>query len=359
MKITNVTSLLRSLKLGEPYTVAYESFDRCEMVFARLTTDKGTTGWGCAAPDIYVTGESAAGVLHSMNRISEPCLRGRDVFEYGQIMEDLKQQLPDEPATRSLVDMALHDLIAQKAGVPLYKLLGGYRKSIPTSITIGIQSLESTLSMAERYTKNGFKILKIKGGLDVLEDIERINRVREVIGKKIRIRFDANQGYSLQDSLNFIKGVKKADIELLEQPVKKNDIDFLRTLTHTTDMPVMADESLLSLNDAFLLSKDRSTDLINIKLMKTGGILEAMHINSVARAAGIGVMVGCMDESALGIAAGLHFALSRPNIKYADLDGHLDLLEDPFLGMLTLEKGNLIPPEANGLGWLDLKKINL
>jgi L-alanine-DL-glutamate epimerase-like enolase superfamily enzyme len=359
MKITNATSSLRSLKLREPYTVAYESFDMCEVVFTELTTDQGTTGRGCAAPDLHVTGESAAAVLQSMNRISETCLRGRDVFEYGQVMEELKQQLPDEPATRSMVDMALHDLIAQKAGVPLYKLLGGYRKSIPTSITIGIQTLESTLSMALRYTKQGFRILKVKGGLDVREDIEKINRIREVVGKKISIRFDANQGYTLQDSLNFIKGVRKADIELLEQPVKKNDIDFLRTLTHTTDMPVMADESLQSLNDAFLLSKDRSTDLINIKLMKTGGILEAMHINSVARAAGIGVMVGCMDESALGIAAGLHFALSRPNILYADLDGHLDLLEDPFQGMLSIVEGNLIPPETRGLGWLGLKNINI
>ena len=359
MKITNVISSLHSLKLSEPYTVAYESFDLCEIVFTEITTDQGATGRGCAAPDIHVTGESASAVLQSMNRITEPSLRGRDVFEYGQIMEDLKQLLPDEPATRSMVDMALHDLIAQKAGVPLYKLLGGYRKSIPTSITIGIQPLESTLSMALRYTKQGFRILKIKGGLDVQDDIERINKVREVIGKRISIRFDANQGYSLQDSLNFIKGVRKADIELLEQPVKKNNIDFLRTLTHTTDMPVMADESLLSLNDAFLLSKDRSTDLINIKLMKTGGILEAMHINSVARAAGIGVMVGCMDESALGIAAGLHFALSRPNILYADLDGHLDILEDPFHGMLSIVEGNLIPPETSGLGWLGLKNINI
>jgi L-alanine-DL-glutamate epimerase-like enolase superfamily enzyme len=117
----------------------------------------------------------------------------------------------------------------------------------------------------------------------------------------------------------------------------------------------MADESLHSLKDIFRLTKAHHMDLINIKLMKTGGILEGMHINSVAKAAGISAMIGCMDESALGIAAGLHLALSRPNIKFADLDGHLDIVNDPFEGMLKIEKGVLIPPESIGLGWIGMK----
>jgi L-alanine-DL-glutamate epimerase-like enolase superfamily enzyme len=121
----------------------------------------------------------------------------------------------------------------------------------------------------------------------------------------------------------------------------------------------MADESLLSLKDVFHLSKEQCTDMINIKLMKTGGILEGLHINSVARAAGIKAMIGCMDESALSIAAGLHFALSRPNIIYADLDGHLDLIDDPFDGLLDIRSGVLYPPESAGLGWEELNMISL
>lgn len=359
MKIKSINCFFRTMKLSEPYSIAYDSVDRCESVFIHIETAEGIKGWGCAAPDPNVTGESASNILKVFHKEVEPYLLGKDVFQYARILNSLNSSLPGHPALRAMVDMALHDIIAQKAGVPLYMLLGGFRDSIPTSVTIGIMSVKSTLVFAENYIKKGFKILKIKGGNDVLEDIERINRLREVVGKYVKIRFDANQGYSLQDSLNFLKGVENAHIELFEQPTKKSDLEMLKLITQKSDLPVMADESLISLRDAFHLSKDQCTDLINIKLMKTGGILDAMHINSVAKAAGIGAMVGCMDESALGIAAGLHFALSRPNIQYADLDGHLDIIDDPFNGMLTIKDGELYPPESNGLGWNGLKKINI
>ncbi len=359
MKIRQVNVFFRSMKLSESYSVAYASFDRIESVFLKVSTDNGYDGWGCAAPDTHVTGESATGILTCFKSDIEPYLSGQEVFEYIGIMEILKQKLPHHPAARSMVDMALFDLMAQKAGVPLYKYLGGYRKKIPTSITIGIMPLQSSLHYARLYKNKGFRILKIKGGLDVQADIERIHRIRELVGEYVTIRFDANQGYTLQESLDFIEGVKGANIELLEQPTKKSDVELLKTLTQKSDVPVMADESLISLSDAFLLSREQCADLINIKLMKTGGILEAMHINAVAKAAGIGAMVGCMDESALGISAGLHFALSRPNIQYADLDGHLDIMNDPFHGMLSIEQGEIIPPDSNGLGWLGIGKIEI
>jgi L-alanine-DL-glutamate epimerase-like enolase superfamily enzyme len=347
------------MKLSQPYSIAYDCVDRCESVFIHIETTEGINGWGCAAPDPKVTGETASNILKVFQKEVEPYLLGKDVFEYSRILNSIKSSISGQPALRAMVDMALHDIIAQKAGVPLYKLLGGFRDSIPSSVTIGIMSVKSTLVFAEDYIKKGFKILKIKGGNDILEDIERINRLREVVGRYIKIRFDANQGYSLNDSLSFLKGVANANIELFEQPTKKSDLEMLKLITQKSDLPVMADESLISLRDAFHLSKDQCTDLINIKLMKTGGILDAMHINSVAKAAEIGAMVGCMDESALGIAAGLHFALSRPNIQYADLDGHLDIIDDPFNGMLTIKDGELYPPESNGLGWTGLKKINI
>ena len=359
MKIKKSLCLAQTLNLREPYSIAYESVDKVDNIFINISTSNGYNGWGCAAPVKSITNETTQDVLDSFTNTIEPFLKGEDVFRYAYLMENLKKEIPGKPSALAMVDMALHDLLSQKAGVPLYKFLGSYRRSIPTSITIGIMPISATLDYAKSHIKRGFTILKIKGGNNVSEDIEKIIRIRETVGKQIKIRFDANQGYTVEDSMKFLKGTHHAGIELFEQPTPKDQLEQLAQVTKKTSVPVMADESLLSLKDVFRLSKGQCTDLINIKLMKTGGILEGMHINSVAKAAGIHVMVGCMDESALGIVAGLHLALSRPNIKYADLDGHLDIVNDPFEGLLKIEKGVLIPPESIGLGWIGMKPANL
>ncbi len=358
MEIKDSQCMVKTLNLREPYSITYETVERVDNVFMHITTREGYTGWGCAAPVKSITGESAEDVLDCFAGTIEPLIKGEDIFRYAYIMENLRKELHDMPSALAMVDMALHDILSQKAGVPLYKLLGSYHLSMPTSITIGIMPLGAALDCARKHVKRGFKILKIKGGNNVSEDIEKINRIRETVGRQIRIRFDANQGYSVEDSMKFVKGTSRAGIELFEQPTPKSQLKLLAQVTSKVPVPVMADESLLSLKDVFHLSKDHCIDLINIKLMKTGGILEGMHINSVAKAAGIYAMVGCMDESALAIAAGLHFALSRPNVKYADLDGHLDIVNDPFEGMLNIEDGILIPPESTGLGWKSLHKIH-
>jgi len=171
---------------------------------------------------------------------------------------------------------------------------------------------------------------KLRGALDKItslavvdkKDVEKILKIREVAGPDLEIRFDANQGYSVAEAVEFIDKTRSARIELLEQPTAKHDDELLKQVTHNVHVPVMADESLMTLPDVFHLTRHDCTDMINIKLMKTGGIAEALHINSVAKAAGVEAMVGCMDESALAISAGLHFALARPNVVYADLDGH-------------------------------------
>ena len=358
MEITKSQCLVRTLKLREPYSIAYESVEKVDNIFINISTRDGYNGWGCAAPVKSVTDETTQDVLDSYTNTIEPFLKGEDVFRYAYLMENLKKEIPGKPSALAMVDMALHDLLSQKTGVPLYKFLGGYRRLIPTSITIGIMPVSAALAHAKSHVRRGFKILKIKGGIDVSEDIEKINCIRETVGKQIRIRFDANQGYNVEESIKFINGTLQTEIELFEQPTPKGNLDQLAQVTKKTSVPVMADESLLSLKDVFRLSKNLHMDLINIKLMKTGGILEGMHINSVAKAAGISAMVGCMDESALGIATGLHLALSRPNIKYADLDGHLDIIDDPFEGLLKIENGLLIPPESIGLGWIGMKPVN-
>ncbi len=266
----------------------------------------------------------------------------------------MKQLLPGASSTMAMVDMALHDLLARKAKLPLYQLLGGFRQHIPTSITIGILPLDETIQQAENYLKKGFSIVKLKGGLNLEEDIEKILKLREKLGNDFLLRFDANQGYNTEESIEFISKTKSANIEILEQPTSQKKEERLGEVTQQIHVPVMADESIKTLKDAFRLAANDLIDMVNIKIMKVGGILEAQHINSVAKAAGMEVMVGCIDECALGISAGLHFTLSRPNIEYADLDGHLDLLDDPFTELFRLKGGILYPSDHPGLGKIKL-----
>jgi len=354
MKIIAVEALPVRMQLSEPYAIAYETVDHTTNVFLRLETNSGRIGYGCAAPDRQVTGETAHSVIQVVNDVIEPAARGRDVLRYAAILERLKPIVPQHPSAAAMVDMALHDLLGKAAGLPLYRLLGGFRTRIKTSITIGILPLADTLHKARAAVEDGFTALKLKGGRDVENDISRLTAVRNAVGRRIELRFDANQGYSEAETIHFHKQTRAADIALIEQPTRSGDMALLGRLTDRISIPVMADESLVTLRDAFRLAKDGLVDMINIKLMKCGGIYEAMRINAVARAAGLEAMVGCMDEAGLGIAAGLHFALARPNVVYADLDGHLDLVGDPSRSAVHLKNGVLYPRSLPGLGLDDL-----
>lgn len=354
MKITSVEYIRLDMPLTMPYTIAYETVSQATNIILKLQTDTGTTGWGCSAPDKEITGETPETVIENINEFIEATVKGTSPFQIARINQLIKHELPKASSTLAMLDMALHDILARKARLPLYQLLGGYKDSIETSITISILPLKETLEQAGYYLKKGFRILKVKGGIHIEDDIEKIMKLREKYGSLFLIRFDANQGYSADEAIEFIKRTEKAGIDILEQPTPYKKDEILGKVTQQVDVPVMADESIKNLKDAFRLASNNIIDMVNIKLMKVGGILESQHINSVAKAGGLEVMVGCLDECSLGISAGLHFALSRPNIEYADLDGHLDLLEDPFAGLFKMKEGVLYPSESAGLG-----KINL
>ena len=305
MKIEDIEYFRLDMPLSVPYTIAYETVSHASNIILKVITDTGITGWGCAAPDITVTGEGPEDVIRAIDTVIKDRLKGRNPFRIARITHDLKKVLPHASSAMAMVDMALYDTMARKAELPLYQMLGGFRKAIPTSITIGILPLGETIEQAKKHLNDGFTILKLKGGLNLSEDIEKVLKLREKLGKAVSV-------------------------------------------------PVMADESIKTLKDAFRLASNDRIDMINIKLMKMGGIFESQHINSVAKAAGLEVMVGCLDESALGISAGLHFALSRANIEFADLDGHLDLLNDPFSRLFHLKNGILTPADTPGLGQISL-----
>ena len=347
MKITRLESWPVTMKLAEPYTIAYESIASTTNVFLRLETSAGAIGYGCAAPDLEVTGETPAGVMDACHDVIVPAFKGSDPLRLVMLMERIRPHLKAQPSALAMADMALFDILGKTAGLPLYKLLGGFRDRMRTSITIGILPVEETVAKAIDYVDQGFRALKIKGGADVDADIQRLVKVREAVGKKIELRFDANQGYSEADTLRFVAMARPARLELIEQPTPRGQDRLLGRVTRQVSLPIMADESLMDLKDVFRLARKELVDMINIKLMKVGGIDEAIKINAVSRAADLEVMVGCMDESALGIAAGLHFALARPNVKYADLE----LADDPASGAVLLRNGILHPTGRPGLGF--------
>lgn len=350
MRILRMEVWHHEMPLRTPYAIAFQAVTRATNIFVRVVTDSRLVGYGCAAPEPDITGDSPDEVQAALEGGCDE-LTGQDPLRIAWLMERLSGPLANLPSARAAIDMALHDLLGKVANLPLWKLLGGYRECIATSITIGIMEAEPTVAAAREYAAQGFKALKLKGGLDAREDAERVQAVRRAVGPNVQIRFDANQGYTMADAIEFFEGTRTAGVELLEQPTPQGQPDLLGRVTRAVRIPVMADESLMSLRDAFRLAQAGLMDMANVKLMKVGGLSEALQVNAVARSAGLEVMVGCMDESALAIAAGLHFSLARPNVVYADLDGHIDLLDDPFASSVILTNGVLYPTHHPGLGW--------
>lgn len=368
MKITRCEAWPYKLELEEPFTIAYSSIDHTVNVFLRIETDRGIVGCGVGAHDEEVTGENGDTILAALEDIAIPFLEGREPAYIPRIITELEIELQrgrsdqaeraarsiGQPTVLAAVDMALYDIAAKHAGLPLYKYLGAYRDSIATSVTIGIQSPENTVAKALAWQKRGFISLKLKGGRNVVEDIERCRKVREAVGPDMELRFDANQGFSRDEAVRFIRGAAPAGLSVLEQPIDKLDLAGLRVVSDSAGsafrLPVMADEALLSPADAAAIERAGGADAYNIKLAKSGGLYRAAEIDAVARAAGAATMVGCMDEAGLGVAAGLHFALSRPNVAYADLDGHLEFTNDPTAGAVRIENGILYPLDTPGIG---------
>ena len=229
-------------------------------------------------------------------------------------------------------------------------MLGPYRGRVATSITIGIENEEKTCALSREWIQKGFRILKIKGGIDWEADVARLRKVRELVGKDVVIRFDANQGYDLNAAIKFSMAVVDVNIEFIEQPTPKHERSSLSELSRL-GICVMADEALLTFDDAYQLHHVHGVDRMNVKLMKVGGVLPSQSILGWAEEKKIKVMLGCMDESALSISAALAVALSEPSVSYVDLDGHIGLLGDPFSECVRLDNGDLIPNDAPGLGY--------
>jgi L-alanine-DL-glutamate epimerase-like enolase superfamily enzyme len=350
MKIKNIIIWKEDLELTRPYTIAYETISSVENLFVLLETDNGITGLGAGSPAEDVTGESIIACEKALINTLEPVLLGKDIRYCRSMLQELNIELANTPAAMAAADIALHDLVAKTMGLPLADILGRVHESLPTSITIGIKSVKETLEDAREYLANGFSILKVKTGLDVEQDIERILGLYEEFKSNILIRVDANQGYGSKELLHFVKKTSGL-VEFIEQPLKAGDLGGMRSLPENVRRICAADESLLHPQSTLdLLCPPQPFGIFNIKLMKCGGIASGLEIANMAGHAGIDLMWGCMDESIVSIAGALHAALASRATKYLDLDGSLDLARDIVKGGFILENGWLRTTDQPGLG---------
>lgn len=335
----------------KPYTIAFKTIDTVVNVFVELTLENGVTGIGSANPSEYVTGENLDHTREALQEQHLEFLIGRDIREMQQLNFEVWRRFPATPAARAALDIALHDAFTKFLGVPLVRYLGQKVKTLPTSNTIGIKNVEETIKEAEEYGRRGFKILKVKLGKDLHEDVERLIKLRERFGKKFVIRIDANQGYTIDQTIEFYHQTENLDIELIEQPLPAKAVDDLKRLPDHIKSKVAADESLLSPMDALdIIKPPVAAGIFNIKLMKCGGISQALKIADIGLNEGIDLFWGCNDESIISITAALHAAFSCSNTKYIDLDGSLDLARDVVSGGFILNDGMMSCSDAPGLG---------
>jgi len=350
VKITGLATRVERFALRKPYSTASGSFAQVTSVIVELRSGR-YLGVGAASPEPEVTGETAAACQEALGEGSLQWLIGRDVRRLPAIARELAGRMPHTPAARAAVDMALHDLLARFLEVPLVEMLGRVHDRLPTSITIGIKDVPETLVEAGEYAARGFRILKVKLGRDLDEDIERLERLREKFGREIGLRVDANQGYDEEKLIAFLGRTRHLDIELVEQPLPAAGPDPMHALPEEVRTRLAADESLLDAGDALrLIGPPAACGVFNIKLMKCGGIWPGLRTATIAETAGLDLMWGCMDESIISISAALHAALSSPATRYLDLDGSFDLARDVVRGGFVLEDGYLCTNDQPGLG---------
>lgn len=334
MKITDIQVGDIFLPLVRPFKTALRTVDAVNDIVVRVITDEGAIGYGEAPPTAVITGDTRGSILAAIDEYIKPSLLGMDVMDLEGVMAKLHGCLVHNTTPKAAVDMAVYDLWAKAQGKPLYQLLGDARSSFQTDITISVNPVDEMVADSLDAVRQGFGILKIKVGKEGLADVERIAAIRQAVGPGVLLRVDANQGWTAEQSVDIIRALedKGLDIELVEQPVPAHDIEGMKFVADRVDTPILADEAVFSPYDARRLLDMGAADLINIKLMKTGGIHKALEICRMAEEYHVECMIGCMLESRLSVAAAAHLAAAQKIITRADLDGPSLCSVDPYTG---------------------------
>jgi len=349
MLISGITARRVAVPLREPFVISLGVIDSADVVLVEIETDDGITGHGEGAATPFVTGETSETVLGAIE-LFKPAFIGQSPFAIEHLHQEMDRILVGNGSAKAALDIALYDIMAKVAGVPLYRFLGGVENEVETDMTIGLDDPAKMASKAARLVAEGYRQIKVKAGSDDGHDRLAIELIRAA-APKAHLKVDANQGWTVAQALKMLNHYAGFGVDAVEQPVPAWDVDGLELVRAGSPIPIMADESCFIPHDASRIVRAQAADVINIKLMKCGGIYPALQINAIAEAAGVKCMVGCMLESRLSISAGAHLVAARPNIIYADLDSFADFDDSSIIeSAFELDPPMIKLSEMPGLG---------
>lgn len=337
------------IPLKDVFTIASMSLSTAQNLLVELRTHQGLDGWGEASSFRAIVGETQ-GINIAAAKELRPLLLGRDPLAIQPLMAELDAFLPHNTTLKSAIDMALHDVAAKACGLPLYAYLGGARRELETDLTIGIGDPEAAGDKAQAIRAMGFRMIKVKLGLDFKADLRRLENIRRAVGPETILRIDANQGWDRIRARRSLDAFTDLDIEFCEQPCRAEDLQGMHDVNRHSRIPVMADESVFSAANALEIIRQDAASCFNIKLSKSGGLRNARKIADVAEAGHRPCMMGCMSESRLGITAAAHFACATPGLEFFDLDSCLEHAEDRILGGVQYRGGLISLPDTPGIG---------
>ncbi|WP_234735514.1 mandelate racemase/muconate lactonizing enzyme family protein [Tellurirhabdus bombi] len=349
MLITKFVIYKYNIPLKAPIAISLGTIENARNLLVCIHTDQGFVGWGEGSPFWMIVGETQETGFAAAQDFAR-LLLGQNALDIEGNLQKLDNYLPGSSTIKSAIDMALYDLAAKAAGMPLYAFLGGSKQTLVTDETIYLNTPERMVQDALRIQAQGGVAIKVKLGTNARDDIRRIEAIRTAIGDQIPIRTDANQGWNFVTARTVLTTIQDWNIEYCEQPVKRPNYADLKRLRQQTRVPIMADESLFDHRDALRLAQEEAVDYFNIKLSKSGGIFNALKINAIAEAAGIPCMIGCMSESRLAMTAKAHFASARRNVLFYDLDGPFEHAKDPVLDGIRYDGYTVELPDAPGIG---------
>lgn len=360
MKISSIDMFAVRIPFLRPHKIALGSADGREVLVVRVKTDNGLVGLGEAIAHPAFSGETLGALKAAVECLKE-CALGQSPVNLNTIYTSMDQKLYANYGAKGAIETAIFDVLGRYFETPVYSLLGGItRDRFPVSRSASHSDIEKDVAEVREYLKEGYRIIKVKVGvLSVEEDVERVKAIREVAGARVSLRADANQGWDVPTALKFIRGVEDCGLEFLEQPVSKWNLDGMAYLRSKSLTPILADESAGTEHDVLEIIKRKAADFISIKLVKSGGILAARRIASLADCAGIKCYLGSQTETSIGTAAGLHYALSANCFDYGgEIYGPAFFLKDITKSSVRIEGGDIFPSHEPGFGLeLDMDRV--